>query len=90
MRGVREMASRFSPGERRLMSFENAMRWNRIDPESLMEPPPPASSFPERQRSAERSEPHGVSRRIVSGGFGCVATCPSGAGINRKRLRKAP
>ena len=50
MRGFQEMTSRFSFGERRLMFCENAMRWYRIDPESLMEPPPPAEAFIDRER----------------------------------------
>ena len=50
MRGFQEMTSRFSFSERRLMFFENAMRWYRIDSESLMEPPPPAEAFIERER----------------------------------------
>ena len=50
MRGFQEMTGRFSLGERRLMFCENAMRWYRIDPESLMEPPPPAEAFIERER----------------------------------------
>ena len=43
MRGFQAMASRFSLSERRSMFCENAMRWYRIDPESLAEPPPPSS-----------------------------------------------
>ena len=39
MRGFQEMTSRFSLAERRKMFCENAMRWYRIDPESLAEPP---------------------------------------------------
>ncbi len=43
MRGFQAMASRFSLAERRQMFCENAMRWYRIDPRGLAEPPPPPS-----------------------------------------------
>ena len=49
MRGFQSIASRFSFTERRLMFCENAMRWYRIDPESLAEPPPPAEEFVEKR-----------------------------------------
>jgi len=49
MRGFQEMTSRFSLGERRRLFCENAMRWYRIDPAHLAEPPPPASAFLERE-----------------------------------------
>ncbi len=39
MRGFQAMTSRFSLAERRRMFCENAMRWYRIDPERLAEPP---------------------------------------------------
>ena len=39
MRGFQAMTSRFSLAERRNMFCENAIRWYRIDPESLAEPP---------------------------------------------------
>jgi len=45
MRGFQEMTRRFSLGERRLMFCENAMRWYRIDPESLVESPPSAEAL---------------------------------------------
>ena len=45
MRGFQAITQRFSFNERRLMFCENAMRWYRIDPESLSEPPPPAEEF---------------------------------------------
>ena len=52
MRGFHAMTSRFSLAERRKMFFDNAMRWYRIDPESLAEPPPPpAAEFVERRTS---------------------------------------
>ncbi|MCY4451387.1 MAG: amidohydrolase family protein [Immundisolibacterales bacterium] len=41
LRGFQAMVGRFSLAERRRMFCENAMRWYRIDPESLAEPPPP-------------------------------------------------
>ena len=41
MRGFQEMTSRFSLAERRMLFYENAMRWYRIAPESLAEPPRP-------------------------------------------------
>ena len=40
MRGFQAMTSRFSLAERRMLFCENAMRWYRIAPESLAEPPP--------------------------------------------------
>ena len=49
MRGFQAIANRFSFNERRLMFCENAMRWYRIDPESLAEPPPPAEEFVEKR-----------------------------------------
>ena len=49
MRGFQAIANRFSFDERRLMFCENAMRWYRIDPESLAEPPPPAEEFVEKR-----------------------------------------
>lgn len=45
MRGFQEMTRRFSLGERRRMFCENAMRWYRIDPQSLVEPPPSTEAF---------------------------------------------
>jgi len=45
LRGFQTITSRFSFSERRLMFCENAMRWYRIKPESLAEPPPPAEEF---------------------------------------------
>ena len=50
MRGFHAMTNRFSLAERRKMFYENAMRWYRIDPESLAEPPPPpVAEFVERR-----------------------------------------
>ena len=49
MRGFQAITSRFSFNERRLMFCENAMRWYRIDPESLAEPPPPAEEFVDKR-----------------------------------------
>ena len=41
MRAFQAMVGRYSLAERRRMFCDNAMRWYRIDPESLAEPPPP-------------------------------------------------
>ncbi len=52
MRGFQEMTSRFSLAERRKMFCENAMRWYRIEPESLAEPPSRGAGGPMRGRAA--------------------------------------
>ena len=57
MRGFQEMTSRFSLGERRRIFCDNAMRWYRIDHENLVEPPPPAGAFIERERWATGGAP---------------------------------
>ena len=49
MRGFQAISSRFSRAERRLMFCDNAMRWYRIDPESLAEPPPPVEEFVDKR-----------------------------------------
>ena len=54
MRGFQAMANRFSVSERRLMFSENAMRWYRIDPEDLAEPPPAAEEFVEKRSADSR------------------------------------
>ena len=50
MRGFQAMTSGFSLAERRRMFCENAMRWYRIDSESLSDPPPtPIEEFMEKR-----------------------------------------
>ena len=54
MRGFQAMTSRFSLAERRKMFCDNAMRWYRIDPESLAEPSPAAEEFVEKRPVSAR------------------------------------
>ena len=55
MRGFHAMTGRFSLAERRMMFCENAMRWYRIAPESLVEPPPPVRPESGDERSPSPS-----------------------------------